>query len=660
MVVLCLFFTTVSAVEILAPSAARAETRSLKLYFTHTKERATITYKKNGRYVSSGLKKINYFLRDWRRDEPTRMDPRLLDLVWEVYRKSGSRQPIHVISGYRSPKTNSLLRRRGRKVARHSQHMLGKALDFYLPDVPVTKLRKLGLKAGVGGVGYYRGSFVHLDTGSVRHWPRMSRSQLAQIFPRGRTLHLPSDRKPMRGYQLAKADYAKRKRRGGTALALASSRKPRNQGLLARVFGNSERGEATPKSKAPAKPVARKKITPPAVAKPKRPTAIAALRNSNLPPELVTEPVAAEPQQVAINFIPRSLTVPKSKPAARSATALALAAALERGRINSEQAEAVRLAALTPPTNKPTGVDDIVSQRVRLALARARPLSPAEQATEAQANSALVAALARKNGVPTRKPESTPVLLAALPATPRATPQARPNIRFQPDRAESMAERLSAALRTTNRITQPSANPAKVTNPIATAAIAQARIDSNRFASAATPLADGQEELKRRLAKIASPKTAPRLAIDTTSENSNLLETPEELRMVKLASLQPVSAAPATLNTVHTQNMATKQKPPTGGQWPGSSRFGADKAFSLAALQLGNLDGARVNGWALSRSTRVGRQAQMRQPAFNLTMLSELPETVIASGFDRQFRFVRFDQFADHPEIEFGVSTHGK
>ena len=77
-----------------ATSFASAETRSLKLYFIHTGEKAEIIYKRNGRYDQAGLQKINRFLRDWRRNEPTRMDPRLLDLVWEVYRTSGSRAYI--------------------------------------------------------------------------------------------------------------------------------------------------------------------------------------------------------------------------------------------------------------------------------------------------------------------------------------------------------------------------------------------------------------------------------------------------------------------------------------------------------------------------------------------------------------------------------------
>ncbi len=191
-------------------AGADAETRTLKLYYLHTGEKAEIPYKKDGRYIDAGLKKINYFLRDWRRGEPTKMDPALLDLVWEVHQKSGSRQPINVVSAYRSPATNNMLRSRSRGVAKNSQHTLGKAMDFFLPDVKLSKLREIGLKMGGGGVGFYPTSgspFVHLDTGSVRHWPRMSRQELASIFPDGRTLHVPSDGKPMSGYNQAVASY---------------------------------------------------------------------------------------------------------------------------------------------------------------------------------------------------------------------------------------------------------------------------------------------------------------------------------------------------------------------------------------------------------------------------------------------------------------------
>jgi uncharacterized protein YcbK (DUF882 family) len=184
-------------------SSASAETRSLKLYYIHTKERAEIVFKRNGRYDQAGLKKLNRFLRDWRRNEPTKMDPRLFDLVWEVYRQANARDYIHVVSAYRSPATNAMLRRTRGGQATKSQHMVGKAMDFYIPGVKVSKLREIGMKLQGGGVGYYPKSgspFVHLDVAGVRAWPRMSRKELTRLFPGGKTLHLPPDGKRLPGY----------------------------------------------------------------------------------------------------------------------------------------------------------------------------------------------------------------------------------------------------------------------------------------------------------------------------------------------------------------------------------------------------------------------------------------------------------------------------
>jgi uncharacterized protein YcbK (DUF882 family) len=164
---------------------ASAETRTLSMYFTHTKESITVTYKRNGRYDQSALKKVNWFLRDWRRNEQTRMSLETLDLLWELHADLGSKKPIHIVSAYRSPKTNAMLKRIGRKVARTSQHMRGNAIDFYFPDVPVEKIMGSALIRKVGGVGYYPRSgkygFVHIDSGNVRHWPRMSPSRVATI-----------------------------------------------------------------------------------------------------------------------------------------------------------------------------------------------------------------------------------------------------------------------------------------------------------------------------------------------------------------------------------------------------------------------------------------------------------------------------------------------
>lgn len=209
--------TLAMALPILAGSAAiaAAENRSLKLHFTHTGERAVITYKRNGRFDPKGLAQVNHILRDWRRNEPTKMDPRLLDLVWEVYDRVGASDYIRVVSAYRSPATNGMLRGRSRSsgVAKKSQHTLGKAMDFFIPGVKIATLRATAMQMQVGGVGYYPTSgspFVHLDVGNVRAWPRMSRNELAKIFPNGKTIHLPTDGQPLPGYQQALADYKRR------------------------------------------------------------------------------------------------------------------------------------------------------------------------------------------------------------------------------------------------------------------------------------------------------------------------------------------------------------------------------------------------------------------------------------------------------------------
>ncbi len=198
---------------LMAHGRSFADVRELKLYNLHTHERATIIFKRNGVYDRAGLQALDEFLRDWRQDRPTNMDPHLFDLLWQVYKDSGSKGYIQVVCGYRSPPTNAMLRRRSNGVAKNSLHMQGKAMDFYLPDVPLAKLRAIGLKMQLGGVGFYPTSgspFVHMDTGSVRHWPRMTRQQLVNIFPNGDTLHVPSDGKPLPGYDQALAAYKAR------------------------------------------------------------------------------------------------------------------------------------------------------------------------------------------------------------------------------------------------------------------------------------------------------------------------------------------------------------------------------------------------------------------------------------------------------------------
>jgi uncharacterized protein YcbK (DUF882 family) len=260
-----------------AASGAVAQTRALKLYNVHTQEKQTIVFKRNGRYDSSGLKKINHILRDWRRNEPTRMDPRLLDLVWEVYQKSGSRDYIHVVCGYRSPGTNKMLKSRSRRsgVAEKSQHILGKAMDFYIPDVSLRKVREIGMKFQVGGVGFYPKSgspFVHMDVGGVRAWPRMPRRELARLFPDGKTLHVPAEGGRMPGYSAALSDYKRRVGKNSIMIAgnpsnNSDSETRESKSLLAALFSRADEDEGdindvpeTAAEKPKAKPLKEEKL----------------------------------------------------------------------------------------------------------------------------------------------------------------------------------------------------------------------------------------------------------------------------------------------------------------------------------------------------------------------------------------------------------------
>jgi len=215
-------------------ATADGDTRTLSFYHTHSGEDLTVTFKRNGRYDEAALKKLNYFLRDWRSQDQTTMDRRLFDIVWEVYRDVDGKQPIKIISAYRSPATNAMLRRRSSGVARHSQHMQGHAMDFFIPGVPLEQIRFAGLRLQRGGVGFYPTSgspFVHLDVGSIRHWPRMTHDQLARVFPDGRTVHVPSDGRPLKNYELALADI--QRRGNGEDVAAPSKSKT----FLASLFG---------------------------------------------------------------------------------------------------------------------------------------------------------------------------------------------------------------------------------------------------------------------------------------------------------------------------------------------------------------------------------------------------------------------------------------
>ena len=127
-------------------ATAVGDTRTLSFHHTHSGEDLTVTFKRSGRYDEDALKQLNHFLRDWRSQDKTTMDRRLFDILWEVYRDVDGKQPIQIISAYRSPATNAMLRRRSSGVARASQHMLGHAMDFFIPGVALEQIRFAGLR----------------------------------------------------------------------------------------------------------------------------------------------------------------------------------------------------------------------------------------------------------------------------------------------------------------------------------------------------------------------------------------------------------------------------------------------------------------------------------------------------------------------------------
>jgi uncharacterized protein YcbK (DUF882 family) len=162
-----------------ATAAIRASTRSarereLSFFHTHTGERLRTVYCCDGRYEPDALAKINHILRDFRVNEVRPIDPTLLDLLHQLGGTLETAEPFHIISGYRSPRTNAMLRARGGAhtgVASKSLHMVGKAIDIRVPGVPLERLHRAAVSVKGGGVGFYpEPNFVHVDVGRVRYW----------------------------------------------------------------------------------------------------------------------------------------------------------------------------------------------------------------------------------------------------------------------------------------------------------------------------------------------------------------------------------------------------------------------------------------------------------------------------------------------------------
>ncbi|HXD43917.1 MAG TPA: DUF882 domain-containing protein [Pseudolabrys sp.] len=287
----------------LQSASAEGDTRTLTFHHLHTGEDITITFKRNGRYDDAALKKLDWFMRDWRKEQSTSMDPHLFDLLWEVYREVGATAPIDVVCGYRSPSTNALLRQRSSGVAELSEHTLGHAMDFYIPGVPLEKLREIGLRLQRGGVGFYPSSgspFVHMDTGNIRHWPRMTYAQLSKVFPDGRTVHVAADGRPLPRFALALADAERRgqspnrlsleqalahgaisEHQEQTAEAMAGRQK---RMLVAKIYGGKDDEETADEAETLASvPVATQRIVPLPSARPQGAMTVAAAKTAPKP-----------------------------------------------------------------------------------------------------------------------------------------------------------------------------------------------------------------------------------------------------------------------------------------------------------------------------------------------------------------------------------------
>ncbi|MBW6421599.1 DUF882 domain-containing protein [Rhizobium sp. XQZ8] len=468
---------------------ASAQDKSLKLYFVHTGEKAVITFKRNGKFDSRGLAQINQFLRDWRKNEPAKMDPRLFDLVWEVYRRSGATDYIHVVSAYRSPATNNMLRTRSRVtgVAKNSQHMLGKAMDFFIPGVKLSTLRGLAMQMQVGGVGFYPTSgspFVHLDVGGVRAWPRMTRQELVQIFPNGNTIHLPADGKPLPGYDTALADYKKRvgadsiqiaATAGGSIRGDSSPRRAPN--LLAFLFGGggADEEEDNEESSAPVQVAQRPARAAPAPA--------ADDEDDSAPVQVASAPAAAQQPTIAA-------PVPLQRPAFRSdvpqgnAQQASLATALYSPSRNAAQ-EALAMQASAPAATgqQPAGETfaDLSGYKIPVpTLLGPRGLKGDAESGVMTASVGQMPGLENMASIPLPSQRPTPVTIPAPAAAPVAVAKAEEQQELTPELVAALAQSVEpqraptpSPVQTAPAVAMQASAPmpAPVQKPVQTAAI---------------------------------------------------------------------------------------------------------------------------------------------------------------------------------------------
>lgn len=464
----------VGANDSLQTASAEGDTRTLSFRHLHTKETITVTFKRDGRYDQAALKKLDWFMRDWRKEQSVAMDPHLFDLMWEVNREVGGEKPIEVICGYRAPGTNAMLRARSSGVARNSQHVNGHAIDFGIPGVPLAKIREVGLRLQRGGVGFYPTSgspFVHLDTGTIRHWPRMTHDQLAKVFPDGRTVHVPSDGVPLAGYALALADVeARGKQPNGVSLAAArdagivtasietpaksnSSGKPKPS-LLARIFGDNQPEEDDAEQAAPQRasgPLVLASLSAAAKPKPVKTSNIVPLPAAR--PKAVAKPVAVASVAPANMFDNRGIWIGAVEsgelPAPVNQSPFALASLDTTGSTDRSTANtALGYAAAAPdaPLPKPARTRPMGAKMPQLpATVSLMPQAPATAETFTHRFAPALTSGGQRSDSPwLRAAILTPSVSGFLSATPLTPPHMRPLVNMLYKPAQSLVMTFSA------------------------------------------------------------------------------------------------------------------------------------------------------------------------------------------------------------------------
>ncbi len=159
------------APSVILPQLDPVASRRIHLVNAHTWDKLNVVYYTHGIYIDENIAQLNHLMRDRRANVSMSMDTSLYDQLLRLQLALGTDKPVHILSGYRTPETNAKLRRRSPGAAKFSLHMEGRAADVYIPGIPVEKLHQAAVDMQAGGVGLYSNSnFVHMDTGTLRHW----------------------------------------------------------------------------------------------------------------------------------------------------------------------------------------------------------------------------------------------------------------------------------------------------------------------------------------------------------------------------------------------------------------------------------------------------------------------------------------------------------